>query len=208
MPRPTPDPRLWKNIASALVEMDADELRGLVHDLYKLSPENRAFLASWLGDEDAPAELLQGYKAKITAQFFTRGKARINGGCNLSLCRRMIKEYRRVTTAPEMAAGFDLYGTLDLGLHYVEIGTAYLNEVGWEGAQPYDSMGAVMGEVTELCQHKGGRKWAAAFLPRVRAVAEAGQGFGYGYSDELGYMQEVFEKTATAFERGRAKRSE
>ena len=46
MPKPTPEPKLWKNIAAMLDEMDDRSLRGLVHDLYKLSPENRAFLAA------------------------------------------------------------------------------------------------------------------------------------------------------------------
>ena len=118
MPKPTPEPKLWKNIAAMLDEMDDRSLRGLVHDLYKLAPENRAFLAAWIGDEDASVELLDGYKAKITAQFVSRGRGggpRLNGGCDLALCRRLIKEYRRVTTAPEMLGGFDIRGTIDLG---------------------------------------------------------------------------------------------
>jgi hypothetical protein len=207
MPRTTPEPRLWKNLASALDEMDADELRGLVHDLYKLAPENRAFLASWLGDENASAELLDGYKAKITAQFFTRGKPRINGGCDLALCRRLIKEYRRVTTAPEMVNGFDLPGTIDLGLHYVEVGVEYLNHIGWCEAKPYDSMGAVVDEIIKLCREPGGRKWSGAFLPRVQNVAQAGGGFGYGFGDDLTDMRKVFEQTAAAFEKRRARPS-
>lgn len=206
MLRPTPEPRLWKNIASALDEMDADELRGLVHDLYKLAPENRAFLASCLGDEDVSAELIDGYKSKITAQFFTRGKPRINGGCDLALCRRLIKEYRRVTTTTEMIGGFDLYGTIDLGLHYIEVGVEYLNHIGWSEAKPYDSMRAVVEETSKLCRDSGGRKWAGVFLSRVQAVAEAGRGFGYGFGDDLTYLREVFEKTEAAFEKRRTKR--
>jgi len=33
-----------------LQEMDDQLLRWLVHDLYKLALENRAFLAAWIGD--------------------------------------------------------------------------------------------------------------------------------------------------------------
>jgi len=39
MPKPTPEPKLWKNIAAMLEEMDDRSLRGLVHDLYKLAPD-------------------------------------------------------------------------------------------------------------------------------------------------------------------------
>lgn len=48
MPKPTPQPRVWRSIAAAIDEMDDQSLRGLVHDLYKLAPENRAFLAALL----------------------------------------------------------------------------------------------------------------------------------------------------------------
>lgn len=56
MPKPTTEPKLWKSIAAMLEELDAPSLRGLVHDLFKLTPENRAFLAAWIGDEDASAD--------------------------------------------------------------------------------------------------------------------------------------------------------
>ena len=210
MPKPTPEPKLWKNIAAMLDEMDDRSLRGLVHDLYKLAPENRAFLAAWIGDEDASVELLGGYKAKITAQFVSRGRGggpRLNGGCDLALCRRLIKEYRRVTTAPEMLGGFDIGGTIDLGLHYIEVGTNYVNNIGWDEERPYNSMGAVVAETSKLCQDKSGWKWAGAFLPRVRAVAKAAPIGGYGFGDDLADMVAVFEETAVAFEAKRAKRS-
>lgn len=186
--------------------MDVESLRGLVHDLYKLAPENRAFLAAWIGNEDSPAELLNGYKAKITAQFFTRGAPRLRGGRDLAQCRRLIKEYRRVTTAPEMLGGFDIRGTIDLCLHYIEVGKSYVNQIGWDEERPYTSMGAVAYDTGKLCQDSSGQKWAGVLLPRVRAVAEAARNVGYGFSDDLAYMAEVFEATAAAFEDRRAKR--
>jgi len=207
MPKPTPEPRLWKNIAAMLEEMDDQSLRGLVLDLYKLAPENRAFLAACIGDEDASVELLDGYKAKITAQFVSRGGPRLNGGCDLALCRRLIKEYRRVTTAPEMLGGFDIRGTIELGLHYIEVGTDYVNEIGWDEERPYTSMGAVAAETSKLCEDKSGQKWAGVFLPRVRAVAKAAHNIGYGFGDDLADMAAVFEDTAAAFKARCAKRA-
>ena len=194
-----------------LQEMDDQLLRWLVHDLYKLTPENRAFLAAWIGDQDASVELLDGYKAKITAQFFSRGRPRLNGSCDLTLRRRLIKEYRRVTTAPEMLGeeegGFDICGTIDLGLHYIEVGTNYVNQIGWDEERPYTSMGAVAAETLKLCEDKGGQKWAGVFQPRVKAVAKATNAIGYGFSDDLAGMSAVFEETAAAFKARRAKRA-
>jgi hypothetical protein len=207
MPKPTPEPKLWKNIAVMLDEMDDRSLRGLVHDLYKLAPENRAFLAAWIGNEDASIELLDGYKTKITAQFVSRGGPRLNGGCDLAMCRRLIKEYRRVTTAPEMLGGFDIRGTIDLGLHYIEVGTNYVIEIGWDEERPYNSMGAVAAATSKLCQEKSGQKWAGVFLPRARAVAKAARAVGYGFCDDLADMVAVFEETAAAFEERRSKRT-
>jgi len=65
IPKRTPQPRVWKNIAAVLDEMGDQSIRGLVHDLYKLSPENRAFLATWVGDEEATIELLDGPSSPI-----------------------------------------------------------------------------------------------------------------------------------------------
>jgi len=200
MPKPTPQPRVWKSIAAVLDEMDDQSLRGLVHDLYKLAPENRAFLAAWIGDEDATTELLDAYKAKITAQFYGRTKPRLNGGCDLALCRRLIKEYRRVTTASEMVGGFDAHGTIDLSLHFIEIGTRYVNDIGWHEAKPYDYMGAVANDLSELITSKIGRRCARSFLPRVHTVADAARGIGYGFGDDLADMARCFEKAAASFQ--------
>ena len=205
MPKPTPEPRLWKNIAAILKEKDEQSLRGLVHDLYKLAPENRAFIAAWIGKDDASVELLDGYKAKITAQFFSRSEPRINGRRDLALCRRLIKEYRRVTTAPEMVGGFDIRGTIDLGLHYIEVGTNYLKHIGWDEERPYASWGAVAAEISALCRDKSGQELAGVFLPRVQAIVKSAGDFGYGFGDDMREMQAAFEDTAAAFEAKRAK---
>jgi len=200
MTKPTPQARVWKCIAPVLAEMDEQSLRGLVHDLYKLSPENRAFLAAWIGNEDATVELLDAYKAKITSQFYGRTKPRLNGGCDLAMCRRLIKEYRRVTTAREMVGGFDVRGAIDLGLHFIEVGTRYVNEIGWNEEKPYTALGAVSYELADLVESKIGRRWARAFLPRVHAVADAARGIGYGYGDDLEDMACRFERAAVRFQ--------
>lgn len=179
--------------------MDEQSLRGLVHDLYKLSPENRAFLATWIGNEDAAVELLDAYKARITAQFYGRTRPRLTGGCDLEMCRRLIKEYRRVTAAREMVGGFDVRGTIDLGLHYIEVGTRYLNEIGWDEERPYDSLGAVSYELSELIESGVGKRWARVFLTRARAVADQAHGLGYGYGDDLSDMACRFEDAAARF---------
>ena len=90
---------------------------------------------------------------------------------------------------------------------YIEVGTNYVNEIGWDEERPYNSMGAVAAETSKLCQDKSGQKWAGVFLPRVRAVAKAAHNIGYGFGDDLADMAAVFEETAAAFEAKRSKRS-
>ncbi|TVQ50512.1 MAG: hypothetical protein EA377_14240 [Phycisphaerales bacterium] len=196
--------RLWKNIASVLDEMDDQSLRGLVHDLFKLSPENRAYLAAWIGDEDATVELLDGYKARITSQFYGRTKPRLGGGCDLALCKRLIKEYRRLTTASEMVGGFDVHGTIDLSLHFIEVGTRYVNDIGWNEAKPYDYLGEVAHDLSDLIESKIGQRYARPFLARVRAVASAAHGIGYGYGDALTDLADSFEESAALFQARRS----
>jgi len=198
MPTPTPLSALWKNIARELEELDAHTLRGLLHDLYKLAPENRAFLAAWIGDEDAPSELLGSYKARITAQFFTRGAPRLKGGCDLALCRRLIKEYRRVTAGPQMLGGFDVHGFIDLAMHYIEVGMTYANALGWDEARPYVSMAGVAAEITALCRDRRGSRCARAFLPRARAAAQAARAIGYGFGDDMNDLVAALDELAAS----------
>ena len=106
-----------------------------------------------------------------------------------------------------MLGGFDIRGTIDLGLHYIEVGTNYANQLGWDEERPYTSMGAVAVENSRLCRDKSGQKWAGVFLPRVRAVAKAARDIGYGFGDDLADMVAEFEEIAAAFEVRRAKRS-
>jgi len=201
MAKSTIHPRVWKRIAPALGEMDAASLRALVHNLYQLAPENRAFLAAWIGDEDALGECLQAYKKQISGQFYSRTWPRLQGGCDFGLCKRLIQEYRRITTSSAMVGGFDVRGTIDLSLHLIEVGTQYVNDIGWHAEEPYEQLTEVADGLSELIRTPGGQRWAGSFQPRVRAVAEVTNGFGYGYGDALSDMAQYFEDAAASFQR-------
>lgn len=200
MPREKPDAKVWKRIAEAMRGVDDGELRRLVRPLYDLSPENRAFLATWCGEDESGDELREKYKAKITAQFFANGRARLNGGLDLAACRKVLNEYRRVTKTPEVPGrdgGGDVRGYMDLGLHYIEVGTRYSVEVCWDEVRGYTSMGSVLDEIGKVVGEVGeGPELAAEFLPRIRAVAAMGSGIGYGFGDDLAWLAHLFERVA------------
>lgn len=198
MPSPKPDAKLWKRIAEAMRGVDDGELRRLVRSLYDLSPENRAFLATWCGDEASGDALREKYKAKITAQFFVNGRPRMTGGLDLAACRKMLNEYRRVTKTPEIPGGDgagDVRGFVDLGLHYIEVGTRYSVELCWDEARGYNSMGAVAEEMVRvLGEVREGQELAVEFLPRAKALAASGSNIGYGFGDDLDWLAREFER--------------
>lgn len=174
--------------------MDAKTLRELVQSLGKLSAENRAFIAAWAGTPNAASELLAASKKKITDQFFTRGKPRFATGRELTACRRLIKDYRKATSTPNTPGGFDIPGTLDLGLHYLTTCTRSITEIGGDDATPYESMRPVVEELARIIADAPTH--AEDLLPTVRTLSEMPQNFGYGFGDDTRFLEEAFETAA------------
>src|SRR4051794_17083170 len=69
------------------------ELLGLVHDLFKLSPENRAFLAARLLGVSAVRPLLEPYRQRIERAFYKRS-GMPQEKLQLGDARKAIREYR------------------------------------------------------------------------------------------------------------------
>lgn len=188
---------LWRNIAAVLDEMDDQTLRALLKDLFELNPQNRAFLASWIGDENAGLELLKSYRQQIESQFYGKTrKPRYDGRIDTARCRSLLREYQNVTSATEQVGGFDVRGDIDLALHYVEIGTRYANDVGLDEGRVYDSLARTADEIADLCAGRAGKRWAVAFLPRVDAAASAAQDIGWGFGDVVSDLADAVRKIA------------
>ncbi|USN98248.1 MAG: hypothetical protein H6810_08660 [Phycisphaeraceae bacterium] len=196
MPKRTPEPGVWRTIARELKALEPRALIEVIADLYEFSPENRAHLAARFCDEAGSSALLDKYKAKITSQFLTRHGPRVSRDPDFMLCRRLIREYRKATTWDEISDEFDAHGAFDLGLHSIETGVAFLRKVDWNEARPYDCLAAVAKEMVEICQGPDGGAIARTFLPRIRALAPAGDSLGYGFCDVTYGLLDAVEEAA------------
>ena len=62
----------WTEIKKELSALDSKELVALIQELYKLSPNNKNYLASRFAPEASREILLKEAKEKITRQFFPK----------------------------------------------------------------------------------------------------------------------------------------
>lgn len=191
MSKPVSQDRLWKRIAPRLEKLKAEELRGIMHDLFKLAPENRAFLAAWVGDDDAERELFQVYCSTISEQFERSGADGMQP--DIAACRKAIKEYQRVTTSPVRVGGFDMCGVIGLGLVFIEECAAYVEDSGWHHERAFAGMGSVARDLGKLIASKQGKRWAKVFMPRVRRLQALAKRVGGGLEDDVGELLRVVE---------------
>src|SRR4051812_39997110 len=100
----------WSDIKGQLQSLEGAELVTLIQGLFKLSVENRAFLAARLLGASAGQALLQPYRDRIERAFYTRG-GKPQQVLRLGDGRKAIREYQAATADP--------VGTLELMLTFV-----------------------------------------------------------------------------------------
>lgn len=106
-------------LAALLKDLDADELREVVVELCKLSPQNRTFVDLFLrGSDDVdPAAVFDAFDAKLRACFVSR-TGRPKQRPDLAEARRLVVEHERLTADhPGLA--------VEGALRYVEAAAAY-----------------------------------------------------------------------------------
>lgn len=176
----------WSAIKKELALFNQDEVLSLLKDLYDASASNKAFLqARVLKGEVA----LGDYEARIYTAFFSRSKHGPNDGYP------KLREGKAVLSEFKKARPQDLQNYLDLQLYYIETGTSLTRQYGDMYESFYDSLLSVMGDVAKVLEKPGNNTLYTYFLPRLKHLYRDGDGFGWGYSDEL---QDLLESIAEA----------
>src|SRR5687767_15031349 len=129
----------WSDIKRQLQALEGAELLALVQGLFKLSVENRAFLAARLLGASAGQTLLGPYRERVGRAFYTRGG---RPQLQLSEGRKAIREYQAATGDPA--------GSLELMLTFVEAGTHFTSEFGDIDEPFYNSLSAVLYEMDQI----------------------------------------------------------
>ena len=164
----------WSDIKRQLQSQEDADLLALIQGLFKLSVENRAFLAARLLGASVSQTLLQPYLERIERAFYTRGgKPQLKLGDG----RKAIREYQTATADP--------VGTLELMLTFVETGTQFTGEFGDIDEPFYNSLSSILAEMDHLLKSERGRELYAGIRERVVDLPRLADPIGWGYGDEV-----------------------
>jgi hypothetical protein len=166
----------WSDIKRQLQSLDGADLLALIQGLFKLSGENRAFLAARLLGVSAGRSLLPPYRERIERAFYTRSgrpqqKLRLGDG------RKAIREYQTATADP--------VGILELMLTFVETGTQFTSEFGDIDAPFCNSLSSVLREMDQILKSEQAPALYEGIRERVVGLPRLADPIGWGYGDEV-----------------------
>jgi hypothetical protein len=164
----------WSEIKRRLQSLEEDQLLTLIQGLFKLSVENRVFLAAHVLGASAGQRLLQPYLERIERAFYTRGG---RPQLKLSEGRKAIREYQAATDDP--------VGSLELMLTFVETGTRFTGEFGDIDEPFYNSLSSVLHEMDQILKTEQGPELYQGIRERVLELSKLAGRIGWGYGDEI-----------------------
>ncbi|MCR9126760.1 MAG: hypothetical protein NXH82_11595 [Rhodobacteraceae bacterium] len=173
----------WKDIKPVISGWSDKQLVGLVQDLYRLSPENAAFLNARLLQETAPRQTLAPYKKRIRAAVSPNEPWKQD--VRLSEGRKAISEFKK--------ANGNVRDTLALMTYYVQCGNDFTLEFGDIDERFYDSMCSMVRQIKDFLLKEQDQALADEILPLLETEFERIDGqMGWGYPDEFGeYVEEL-----------------
>ncbi|MDV7146009.1 hypothetical protein R3X27_25350 [Tropicimonas sp. TH_r6] len=156
---------------------------GLVQDLYRLSPENTAFLNARLLQQPASKQTLTPYKKRIRSAVCPNEPWKQS--VRLSEGRKAISEFRK--------ANGNARDTLTLMTYYVQCGNDFTLEFGDIDERFYDSLCSMAGQIKDRLLKEQYLKLADEILPLLEKEFERIDGLmGWGYPDEFGdHLEEL-----------------
>ena len=164
-----------KSIKALLKDLEPDELREVIVELCKFSPQNKQFLDLYLqGSSEADlSTILKEAKKKIRACFYGRSQF---PKLDLRGARKVVTEYAKLLTDyPHLVA--------ELKLYYVEVGTSVTEQYGdmYEGF--YNSLVSMFASFCkDIAKQTGGDR---QFEQRIKALQSITSHMGWGYGDDI-----------------------
>ncbi len=168
----------WSDIKRQLQSLEEPDLLAMIHDLFKLSVENRAFLAARLLGASTAKSLLPPYLERIERAFYKQQRhAQVQW--RPGEAREAIREYRKATADP--------VGSLELMLTFLETGTGFTRQFGGLDEPFYNNLTSVLGESERLLESEGekGRELYHQFRDRFLDLVRLAYPIGWGYCDEV-----------------------
>ncbi|PRY21254.1 hypothetical protein CLV78_110129 [Aliiruegeria haliotis] len=179
----------WIDIKQIISGWSDKQLVGLVQDLYRLCPENAAFLNARLLQQSTPKQKLAPYKKRIRAAVSPKEpwkqKVRLSEG------RKAISDFKK--------ANGNVRDVLTLMTYYVQCGNDFTLEFGDIDERFYDSMCTMVRQITDRLLKEQDHQIVDEILPSLEKEFKRIDGqMGWGYPDEFG---DCLEELRDAFER-------
>ena len=165
----------WKNIGKQLDALSSRDLVRLVGDLYENNDSSRKFLAARFLRGQAS---IKKYKDQIHAALYPDYNLG-DGAVQIRDARKAISDFEKTTRDPQQ--------TLDLMVHFLEVGTQAMEAFGMDYEEFFASMESMFRRVFTRLKGKD-RKLLPVFMTRLQRLERASRDTGYGYGDSLAEM--------------------
>lgn len=165
----------WTNIKSILITKEPVELLMLIKDLYALNKNNKTFIEARYQMSD---DTLEPYKKIISDALYpdlTKNKS-----ISLSAGRKAISDYKKAANDP--------VGTIELMVHYLDMGNQFTLDYGDMYDEFYDSLVSMLESILKLLV-KADATIQENYIPEIQHIIHSARSMGWGYYD---HMLELF----------------
>ena len=161
----------WTDVKSILVTKETAELLTLIKDLYGLNKNNKTFIETRY---QVSKDVLERYK-KIIADALYPDITK-NKGVSLSAGRKAISDYKKAVNDPA--------GTIELMVHYLDMGNQFTLDYGDMYEEFYDSLVSML-ELTLKLLITADASIQENYVPELQDIIHSARSMGWGYYDRM-----------------------
>lgn len=162
----------WSQIKRELQKKDKTELVGYLKRLFSLNAENRSFLESNLSDSDGVPSAY--YQREITES--------VNPGYDSPID---LKRGRKAIASFKKAAPEDVWGRVQLMMHFIEQGASFTLQYGDIDGRFYDSMIRMMNSILDLSKQLSSAEYSHLTKRFENLDSQTADKIGWGFSDHI-----------------------
>ena len=152
-----------------LKKLDYSELIELISSLYKANDKVKMILNVQFIGEKCQSELLDAYKKKMNAEFFSNNTGKMP---SLKVAKALLVDFKKL-------GSFEMI--LDLMLYYVECGDQFTNEFGDINESFYASLCSVYGQFINQLNSNGSEALYLKFRERIYNLVLSSTNTGWGF---------------------------
>ncbi len=161
----------WKDVEIHLAEFEKKQLLGLLHDLYKLSSDNKNFFHTRFAIGDDPLSTYKKTIQNALNPYLEDGES-----LDIEKAYEAINQYVRAVDNSK--------GEAELRIFYVECGNNFTLSYGYSDGELFDSLLEMYEDAIETVLGFP-EKEQKDFKLRLEKVMKSASGIGWGYHDEL-----------------------